>query len=135
MIPYGLKVKYLSGSYLKNRSGNDSFMDRGIVNRIRISIEGFGNLANIFFGKDSTEAWHIRRVLKNEYTLRYIMYAKLIVKDLHRDDILRLDELVEIIYQDGSLRDQAEHFLYRVVTPSRLTSLQGAVRSLRSFLR
>jgi len=135
MIPQGLKVKYLSGSYLKNRSGNDSFMDKGIVNRIGISIEGFGNLANIFFGKDSAEAWHIRRVLKNEYTLRHILYTKLNVKDLHRDDILRLDALVAKIYQDGSLRDQVEHFLYRVVTPSRLTSLQDAVRSLRSFHR
>lgn len=135
MMPHGLKVKYLSGSYLKNRGGNDSFMDRGIVHRIGISIEGFGNLANVFFGKDSTEAWHIRRVLKNEYTLRYILYAKLNVKDLHRDDILRLDALVAKIYQDGSLRDHAEHFLYRVVTPSRLTSLQAAVRSLRSFFR
>ena len=76
MIPNGLKVKYLPASLLMKRHFNDSFMDKGLVHRLGIAIDGYHQIADCFFGFDSPEAYHIRRVIRNEITIRLILKAK-----------------------------------------------------------
>ena len=75
LVPGGLKVHYLGESLLYKRginmSGdNNSFRELGLVNRLRISVEGFSHIAETIFGKDSLEAYHFRRVIRNEWALR-----------------------------------------------------------------
>lgn len=81
MIPNGLTVKYLPKSFLKKRNGNDSFMDKGFVHRLSISIDGYHHIAAHFFGPFSPEAFHIRRVLKNELHLPVIIFIGLDIKN------------------------------------------------------
>ena len=69
IIPRGLIVKYVARSYLNRRQSNDLFMDKGVINRRAIAIEGYLRIVDTFFGHDSVEAFHVRRVLKDEHPL------------------------------------------------------------------
>jgi abequosyltransferase len=120
IIPQGLRVRYLAESYLSNRSGNDSFLDRGIVNRIGIAVNGYWRLGDKYFGPTSEEARHIRRVVRNEYTLRHLLSAKWSTRASHlRAEEQALDVLVSKLYQDRTLKNRALHLAYRR-TPLRL---------------
>lgn len=121
MLPRGLSVKYLPDSYVRNRGGNDSFLDRGVVHRIGIAVDGYWKLADRYFGEGSFEARQIRRVVGNEYTLRHLLSAKWHAR-LRRDagDEQRLNHLVAKLLQDTTLRNTAVHLAYRV-TPLRIS--------------
>jgi abequosyltransferase len=100
-IPQELTVRYLPDSFLKKRSDNDSFMDKGFIHRMAISIEGFHNLANEFFGDNTKEAYHIRRTVRNEIPLRNIIKAHLEAKSIKEKQ--RLSELIKLLYIDKRL--------------------------------
>ena len=76
-LPHGLRVQYVKESRLFKRGDNDSFLEAGIVNRIGIAVDGFNRIADSLFGHDSEEAFHVRRTLRNEYSLAHLLYAKL----------------------------------------------------------
>ncbi len=113
IIPRGLKVTYLPEPCLAKRGDNDSFRDKGIVHRYRIAIEGYNRLADTFFGKNSMEAYHIRRVLRNEFPLHWFFYVK---SECHKnnltDDILILDNLAQTLYFDPLLKNKLYLFIY-----------------------
>ncbi|MGD9539303.1 glycosyltransferase family 2 protein [Methylocystis sp.] len=62
----GLSVKCLSGALLDRRPDNDSFGGGGMVDRYRITIDGYHKIADHFFGHGSAEAFHVRRVIRHE---------------------------------------------------------------------
>jgi abequosyltransferase len=78
MIPKGLCIKYLHHSYLRKRSGNDSFLDKGLVHRLAITIDGYQKISDTVFGHDSEEAAHIRRVIQKEISPRSFLKAKIL---------------------------------------------------------
>lgn len=127
LLNSGLRVCNVAEIWLDKRGGNDSFTDKGIVNRFRIAIEGYQKIANVYFGEESLEALHIRRVIRNEFGLGMFLSAKWLCKNapLNEDKKL-LDKLVRITYSDLSLRNQLCHFLYHAI-PVRL---YGLVRSI-----
>ena len=65
-----LVLTYIPEPLLDRRGDNDSFADRGVVNRYKIAIDGYQRLAATFFGPSSEAAFHVRRVLRNEFGLR-----------------------------------------------------------------
>jgi abequosyltransferase len=135
LIPGGLSVKYLSGTYLLKRDDNDSFSERGIAYRVGIAIEGYHRLANSFFGPESAEARHIRRVLKNEYPLLNLLYIKSRTSASHiPGDMEYLDELVTNLYVDGELSDQFRLRLYHLAPPFLLRPAEKAYKFARKFL-
>jgi abequosyltransferase len=85
-----------------------SFRQSGIVDRYRLAIEGYQRIVDHFFGRDSVEAFHVRRVLRNEFDLKMFLNAKLIASE---DPSGRQRELLERlfsgVYCDGSLRTRA----------------------------
>ena len=113
MIPSGLTVRYLATSYLLKRSDNDSFMEVGLIRRYAISIDGYHRLARTFFGEDSWEALHIRRVVATEFRPRAMLYAKWMSRDASPEDRLLLAHLAEEGYGDPSLRNRVSRFIYR----------------------
>ena len=135
LIPGGLRVKYLSGTYLLKRDDNDSFSERGIARRVGIAIEGYHRLANVFFGTESAEARHIRRVLKNEYPLLNLLYIKSRTS-LSRipGDMKYLDGLVAMLYLDGEPADRVRHRLYRLAPSFALRPAEKAYKFARKFL-
>lgn len=104
MMPDGLKVRYLPDSFLLNRSGNDSFALQGMVRRIAIAVDGYERIANLYFGTGSPEAFHIRRGIRNEYTLPFLLHAKLrILENREGEDLDEFYRLVRKLYRDPGI--------------------------------
>jgi abequosyltransferase len=113
MIPNGLVVTYINEPLILKREYNDSFMSEGIVKRYKISIFGYRRIMNKFFGVHSFEAYSIRRVLRNEITLRHLLNAKFdCIKSKNREDLILLKKLVQIHYSDKSISNFALKFLF-----------------------
>ncbi len=136
MIPDGLNVGFLPEEYLLNRGDNDSFLEAGRVNRIAIAVDGYHRLGEAFFGKNGIEAYHMRRVLKNEYSMRYLLYTKhLACGTGGTAEREKLDSLVEKLYIDGSPADRLRHAVYRFSPVSLLHVAAASSRRLRNLAR
>lgn len=115
MIPQGLRLKYLSRSYLYKRGGNDSFMDKGIGHRYKLAIEGYDRLAGAFFPTGSVEAAAIRRAVRNEFpSIGGLLNIKLASTSANKDDILLLDRLAATVYSERSLIPRALFRMYQM---------------------
>ena len=113
IMPDGLTVKYVDRAYLNRRSSNDSFSDKGVINRHRIGIEGYNQIADVFFGHNSAEAFHIRRVLKYEHPLDlFIRGLNLCKEKPETESKALLDSLIHRLYCDGSDDDQRTLLAY-----------------------
>lgn len=129
----GLTVCYVAEVWLDQRGENDSFSDKGIVNRYRIGIEGYHKMAESFFGRDSEEAFHIRRVVRNELTPRSLLVAKLMtVKNPAKEDINVLNRIVRMHYADPSLSNWIKHVLYKIIPPIAIKVLYQIKKMLQS---
>jgi abequosyltransferase len=116
MIPRGLTVKYLGESLQFKRGGNDSFMDRGLVHRYAIAIDGYYRIAGDLFGENSVEAGCVRRVIANEYPPNAFLLAKAkCLRDNLRDELPELDRLARVVYRERSLRNIINLALYRAI--------------------
>jgi abequosyltransferase len=121
--PNGLSVTFVPAPLLDRRGDNDSFSGKGIVNRHAIAIDGYNKLADTFFGPESQEAFHIRRVLRNEYGFRLLLDARMrCARNPGTESRELLDKIVRKAYRDNPVRG----FLVRCVfelTPVRLYDL------------
>lgn len=118
MLPQGLRIKYISTPLLDKRGENDSFMDKGIVHRYKIAVDGYHRLAETFFGKRSEEAFHIRRVVRDESpALRGLLILKLQAHAQGKQDELRmLDQIVETMFQDKTPSCYMNRVAYKVMS-------------------
>jgi abequosyltransferase len=113
LISTGLTVKYLAEPLLDRRGDNDSFADKGVVNRYRIAIDGYHKIGDVFFGHKSYEAYHIRRVIRHEFDLRTFLEAKVLCwKNPSREDKSVLDSLFRKAYNDNYLLYNLYYFIY-----------------------
>jgi abequosyltransferase len=104
LVQDGLVVHYLGENLLYKRGGNDSFSENGVVNRLRISVDGFAHIAETIFGKHSVETWHIRRVIRNERTLLHLMLIKLQASTSpQKENIDQLNQIVSRHYSDAGI--------------------------------
>lgn len=136
MIPDGLRLKYLSQSYLDKRGDNDSFMDKGLVHRYMLAVEGYHRLGKIFFGEESLEAFHIRRVIRNEFpAIRALLNLKLKIKDSgKREDMVLLDQLAAKVYKDASLLNWLYFIIYRTMPLPALKAVKVFYRAIKPYL-
>ena len=106
MIPNGLHLKFLGEPLQWKRGDNDSFMEKGIVHRYAIAIDGYHRIAADVFGASSREAWHMRRVIANEYPFTVMFFTRVHCRDQgRRADIPELDRLVRKAWSDPTLRN------------------------------
>lgn len=73
----GLVVSYVPELLVDRRGDNDSFADRGMVNRYRIAIEGYHRIADAYCDPGTRQAYHVRRVVRTEYGPRMFMLARI----------------------------------------------------------
>jgi abequosyltransferase len=114
LMEKGLSVRYLSSVLLRKRGEVDSFSSGSTVRRYALAIEGYQRIGEHFWGADSAEAFHIRRLLRNEFHLGFLLHGKhdcLLNPGL--EDRQRLDRMVASIYDDGSWSVWARHMVYR----------------------
>jgi abequosyltransferase len=135
MIPGGLRVKYLGAPVLSKRGDNDSFLDRGLVHRLAIGIDGFNRLADAYFGGESVEAFHIRRVLRNEHSLLGMIGVKSRIYDTgRREELAQLDRLVGKLYRDPSLPNKTRRLAYKAAWGPFLKPGMDVYRNLKKIL-
>jgi abequosyltransferase len=131
-----LSVRYLPHCLLNRRGENDSFADRGVVNRLRIAIDGYSRLAAHFFGSDSEEAYHVRRALRNEFGLRQLLYAKaLCARSPASESRQTLDSLVGELHRNRGVAGVFARVTYSVVPTSTYSLLRSVYRGLRPASR
>jgi abequosyltransferase len=131
-----LRVCYVGEVWLDKRGDNDSFLDKGIVNRLRIAIDGYQNIVNQYFGPTSLEAFHVRRYLRNDLTLPVWMHAKRRTTQAPDiEDRQELDRLMDACYGDKGLSCSFYRSIYHHVPVMVYRILWFALRSLRSLYR
>jgi len=115
LVPDGLIVHYLGKRLIYKRGDNDSFLEHGNVNRLRISVEGFNHIVDTIFCKDSQEAFHIRRVIRKEWSLRALMRLKMLTLiSPQQENIVLLEKLVSKHYLDAGFGSMCRHLLFRL---------------------
>lgn len=113
LIPDGLTVRYVGESLLWKRTENDSFMEKGLVHRYAVAIDGYQRIARDLFGDDSLEAREMRRVIVNEFPPKAFFFAKArCVRDGRVAEIPELDRLVATAYRDRTSRNVAYRLTY-----------------------
>ena len=121
---------------MDQRGDNDSFADKGVVNRFRIAIEGYHRLADSYFGHGSIEAFHIRRVIRNEFKLQSFLFAKMQCKS--RPDIenkLLLDKLAKMNWCDHSIAEYLNCFGYVAIPFELYVAARFVYRKLKLYIR
>lgn len=128
----GLRVTYTPEIWLDQRGGNDSFARAGTVNRYRIAIDGYHAIADLLFGHDSFEAFHIRRVLRFEFTLRMFLDTKISCAERpERESRELLDRLYTQLHSDRSAISFLLLWAYRLTPVWTAASLRQVIRWLR----
>lgn len=119
LAPGGLAVHYLGEKLIYKRGGNDSFSEQGIVKRLQISIEGFAHIAETIFGKDSQEAFHIRRVIRNEWPFRSLLRIKLLAAaSPQQENTGTLKRLAAKHYLNAGIGNLCKYALFRLMPVS-----------------
>jgi len=134
LIPDGIVVHYIGESLIQKRAGIDSFMDQGIVNRLRITIEGFAFIAETIFGKNSEETFHIRRVTRNEDAFRFrqlISVKIMIANSSQKENISDLNNVVYKHYSDAGLINKCKAVLFIYIPISFLKIMKAIKDNLK----
>lgn len=135
LVPGGLDVYYLGETLLFKRGENDSFLANGVVNRLRISVEGFNHIAKTIFGHDSEETFHIRRVLRNERSFFHLLLVKLqAANSPEREDMEELYELVSRHYSDSGILNRLKYCIYRLTPVFTLRAGAFCMKKYRHFV-
>lgn len=108
-----LTVCFVGELWLDKRGDNDSFLDKGIVRRIAIAVDGYLNMAHRYFGEESEEAMYIRRMLRNDLKLPIWMYARRrTAESPASENREELNRLMTLCYSDPGLNNFAVRITY-----------------------
>lgn len=133
MLPGGLRLHYLPESYLFKRTENDSFLDRGAVNREAVTIDGFHRVAHAFFPESSREAHHIRRAVRNEVPPWRLLGLKFISEREQPEDVPVLNRLAAKVYGDRTPRNLACRLTYERTPRAAFLAARATYRAGRSI--
>lgn len=116
LVPKGLTVHYLGEKLLYKRGENDSFAELGVVNRLRVTVEGFTHIAETIFGEHSQETFHIRRVLRFEWSLRSILGMKILTADFpHQENHELLKRVAAKHYLHAGPLNMCKYLIFLLV--------------------
>jgi len=133
MLPDGLTVRCLDEVLMDRRSGNDSFLIEGVINRFRIGIEGYSRMGKFFWGPDSAETYHIKRALRAEYKLTMFLQAKFHCLE---NPALNNIHLLNDLYDEISIPGLSwSNLLYKYVPGPALSMAGRSMRFLRRLRR
>lgn len=132
MISQGATFDYLPDSYVLTRGGNDSFMDRGIVNRYAKVIDGYHDLAATYFGAGSAEAAHVRRVVRAEFPLWLALEKRYALAREQPKELAELRRITRRAYGEEGWRYQLYRKLYDHTPHSGFVAARHSMRALRT---
>lgn len=127
-----LRASYHPDVLLDRRGDNDSFADRGVVNRYRIGIQGYHTIADTFFGPESDMAFHVRRVVRAEYGFHSFLRAELKCrKNPKGEDVALLRSLLEQCYRDVPTRGRLIGIGSRCIPEGAYLAVRALYRHIR----
>ena len=127
-----LCVCYVGETWVDRRGGNDSFLDRGIVNRLRIAVDGFHRIADRFFGNASPEAAQIRRMVGNDLDLLVWLHAKCRTSEAPAfESRSELNRLMTRCYGDPTVKSWFMRGTYHLTPVRAYRSLQKVYRHVK----
>jgi abequosyltransferase len=131
-----LRVCYVGEMWVDRRGENDSFLEHGNVNRLRIAVDGYHGIADRFFGHASPEAAQIRRMVRNDLCLSTWLYAKgRTCKAPHIESRRELDRLMATCYGDSDIKSWFVRMAYRLTPARAYIILRGIYRRIKSARR
>ena len=133
-----LRVCYIPQVFLDQRGDNDSFAKNGVVNRYQIGIEGYRKISEYYFGRNSLEAFHIRRALrnKNEFSLRMFLKAKYrtwLFPSL--ENRKTLDAIVDYAYCDTSIECFFKKSIYYLIPAPLCNGIHRLYKHMKMMMR
>ena len=103
---------------LYRRPENDSFLSRGLVERLRLGIAGYKRIADEIFGKSSIEAKAIGRILREEFNVWQMLTGKFVANLApDKEDGALNARMLQLIYCSWTLRDLRTRLYYARTTP------------------
>jgi abequosyltransferase len=130
--PQAISVTFVPRPLLDRRGDNDSFAGNSVVRRHAIAIEGYHKIADTFFGLDSHEASHIRRVVRNEYGFRMLLDARMRCElNPQVENKTLLDQLVRKAYRDLPVKSLLIRCAFNVIPARWYAWLQKRYRRIR----
>lgn len=132
MIAQGATFDYLPDSYVLTRGGNDSFMDRGIVNRYAKVIDGYHELAATHFGADSAEAAHVRRAVRAEFPLWLALEKRYAIAHEQPEELAELRRIAHRAYDEPGLRYRVYREIYDHTPHGGFVAARHSMRALRA---
>jgi abequosyltransferase len=132
MIAQGATFDYLPDSYVLTRGGNDSFLDRGIVNRYAKVIDGYHDLAAAHFGADSVEAAHVRRAVRAEFPLWLALDMRNAVARERPEELAELRRIAHRAYCEPGSRYRLYREIYDHLPHSGFVAARHSMRALRA---
>jgi abequosyltransferase len=131
----GLSVCYVPEVWLDKRGENDSFMDRGVVNRLRIAVDGFIGISTHFFGAGSAEAETVRRYLRNELLLTFFYARDLVIRSPELESRSELNRIFDLCYRDCGVRGLSARALFHLVPVAVYRGLKSVYKLVRGVAR
>lgn len=132
MIAQGATFDYLPDSYVLARGGNDSFLDRGVVNRYAKVIDGYHDLAAAYFGAGSAEAAHVRRAVRAEFPLWLALEMRYRVARERPEELSELRRITRRALGEPGLRYRLYRELYDHTPRSVFVAARHSMRALRA---
>lgn len=116
-----LRVRVVGRQWIDRRGDNDSFRENGIVRRLAIAVDGYQQLATHFYGADSAEAAQIRRLIRNELSVRTFLQVRVLCsRNPAQEDRAMLDRLMRTLYGDPRLDCRLARLIYFMMVPDAL---------------
>jgi abequosyltransferase len=127
-----LRVCFVGETWVDRRGENDSFLEHGIVNRLRIAVDGYHSIADRFFGHASPEAAHIRRMIRNDLNLIVWLEAKCRTLETPAvENKLELDRLITKCYGDPAMSCRLARTAYHLTPVVAYRMLQRLKRQMK----
>lgn len=93
----GCSITYLPRFLIRKRGGNDSFMEKGFVSRISISVIGWQRIIEEFF-RDSKTKERVYSLLRHDISIALFLYGKISART--SVEYLKLKEMACALYDE-----------------------------------
>jgi abequosyltransferase len=131
-----LRACYVPEIGLDKRGDNDSFLDRGVVNRFKIAVDGFVGIAAHFYGEGSPETRNVKRYLRNELPASSFLYARQrIVRLPDVESKAELDRIFELCYSSCGFRGWIARMAYYHLPVAVYRHLKSLYKLMRGGVR
>ncbi len=107
-------IIYVNKFIIKKRSGNDSFMENGLVPRIGIAINGWNRIILEYF-KQQSHRNILLQVLRKDMQILLFAYAKLTAKNKQEVDILDIMARYLFWVPEARCHTKINYLLYRTL--------------------